>query len=225
MNQNNDSQFPLTSNKFFDHTVINKPYGQDMNFNVGVIQTGSGDGIDESSQFEFPSNSFAKDTTANTNTIPVFGANWMNFSIYFPQVGWISKGYAYINDVRHNDNFHPNYDGFNEYNLYFVQNNTQAIAAGQVNTKWFARSDLHWTDFVEVSKGDIIKMKKIIPKGFTSNALSGLTGTYRNGNTLCPYDGGKLNGDPNVAIDPKIYFYKGLNTANCIEYLISLGLV
>jgi hypothetical protein len=120
------------------------------------------------------------------------------------------------------------------YNEYFSKDNSQKIVAGDFNTKWFARTDLHWTDFIEVPKQDILLINQIIPKGFTSNTVVGLTGKYRNGTyipsgtyatTACPYKGGKINAIPTNGVDPKTYFYKGMDTSNCIEFLISLGLV
>ena len=39
-----------------------------------------------------------------------------------------------------------------------LSNNTQVIAAGQINTKFFARSDLHFTDFILVDKNDILNV-------------------------------------------------------------------
>jgi hypothetical protein len=106
-------------------------------------------------------------------------------------------------------------------NYYFLNDNTQPIAAGQINTKWFARSDLHWTDFIKVPKEDILKINNYSQKGFNN---SGLTGTYRNGTTLCPFNGGKLNGNPSATTDPKTYFYKGFGSADCIDFVVSLGL-
>jgi hypothetical protein len=216
------AQFSL-KNGFFAQTTINVPYNNDPFFNVGVIQTGTGGGIEEKDQYEFPSNTLANVGAAPAPNTKVFGANWMNFSVHFPQIGNMVKGWSHILDVRHNDNFHPNYFIDINKNIYYVQDNTQEIVAGQFNTKWFARSDLHWTDFVEVPKSDIIQMRAIPEKGFTG-LTSTFKGKYRNGQTPCPFGGGKINA-PSPKVDPKIYFYKGMDTANCIEYLISLGLV
>ena len=121
-------------------------------------------------------------------------------------------------------------------NNYYVYDNTQEIAGGDFNTKNFARSDLHWTDIIEVPLADIQTMKSVIPKGFTSSAVVGLKGKYRNGiyiptnptfnwGTPCPLNGGKDGGIPTNSADPKTYFYKGLGDADCIEYLYLLGIV
>ena len=71
-----------------------------------------------------------------------------------------------------------------------------------------------------------------------SNGCSGntntLTGKYRNGTyvspnwtvtTPCPLNGGKVNGIPSNPNDNKTYFYKGINTADCIDFIVSLGVV
>lgn len=101
------------------------------------------------------------------------------------------------------------------------------IAAGVVNTNLFARNDIHWTDIIHVPIEDINTMKGQ-DKGFKIDLGEGsLTGTeYRNGNTECPYNGGKLNGDnTNPNTDPDTYFYKGFGDANCIEFLEELGII
>ena len=221
MNSDDDSQFPLTTNRFFDHTVVNKVLPQ-LDLNVGLIQTGSGDGVDLSAQYGFPSNAKG----GSSGLIPVFGANWMNFAIHFPQVGWVSNGYAYLKYVRIADHFQQQIKNDEGYNGYFILDNTQPIAGGDFNTSFFARSDLHWTDFIYVPKSDITIMNAPnLAKGFTNINAPGLSGRYKSGATPCPYNGGKLNGQPTNTVDPNTYFYKGLDTANCIEYLISLGLV
>jgi hypothetical protein len=111
---------------------------------------------------------------------------------------------------------------------YFYADNNQPIAAGQFNTKWFARTDLHWTDFITVPKTDIIKMvDPAIKKGFKKAQVPALTGKYRNGASVtdCPFQGGRDNGGQYTLQDTNTYFYKGLGSANCIDFVISLGLV
>ena len=41
----------------------------------------------------------------------------------------------------------------------------------------------------------------------------------------CPFDGGKINGNPIGDPDPNIYIYKGFDDADCIQYLFELGLI
>lgn len=103
------------------------------------------------------------------------------------------------------------------------------------NTKWYGRSDLHWTDIIEVPISDITYFASQ-NKGFKllSNQYSG---KYRNGGyvplttdwagswgTACPYNGGGTNGGIG-GTDSYTYFYKGFDSADCIEFLYDLGLV
>jgi hypothetical protein len=222
-----DGIFP----NFLHYTAVNYVGTLDLFWNVGAIITGTINDVDISDQYEFPSNAAA------LNNFQSFGAQWMNFSVYFPQVGFLAAGYSYIKDVRGTDNFHPSMKGQAAYNEFFNKDNTQKIAAGDFNTKWFARSDLHWTDFIEVPKRDLLAINQVSSKGFKDNNTDlpyTLTGKYRNGSyipsgawvtTACPYKGGKTNAVPTNGTDPRTYFYKGYKTSNCIEYLISLGLV
>ena len=105
-----------------------------------------------------------------------------------------------------------------------------------------ARSDLNWTDFIEVSETDVLKISEMGEKGFitssdgkTINPPSGLyelQGTFRNGSYTppdwsapCPINGGKVEGVPTNEADTKTYFYKGFDSANCIDFLIELGVI
>ena len=210
---------------FFLHDFINKASdNSDPFWNVGIIATNDYSDYNNS-QYEFPSNS-------KTGDILTFGANWINLSVYFPQVGFLSAGYSHVSDVRSTDNFTKNNkdDGGN---VYYYDNNTQIIAGGNYNTKWFARADLHWTDIIEVPLKDIKSMNNPnLPKGFNDTYLSLNGSKYRNGsyiptgwNAACPINGGKKDGNPNEIVDTQTYFYKGFNDANCIEYLFELGII
>lgn len=200
-------------------------------WNSGIILTNNmGDDYTENDEYEFPSNS------AVQSNYKSFGAQWLNLSIYLPHAPFLTNGYSYVKRIRTFTNFTRQLKDNGGLNNYYVYDNTQEIAGGDFNTKNFARSDLHWTDIVEVPLSDIQTMKSVIPKGFTSNTVIGLTGNYRNGiyvptnptfswGTACPLDGGKDGGIPTNSPDPKTYFYKGLGDADCIEYLYSLGIV
>jgi hypothetical protein len=232
----NDDNYNTT--RFFTHDAINVPYNQDPFWNSGIIVTNDyQDYIN--SQAQFPANAQL------SGGLKGFGSNWMNLSIYFPQIGFLSSGYAYVNYVRSTTLFQYQYasgaDGSDSHNnRYYYQDNTQPIAAGQFNTVLMARSDQHWTDFIEVPLLDIKKMAGYTSKGFTSQNITGLQGHYRNGtytpagwSAPCPFafDGngihnsGRINGDPTQGVDPNSYFFKGLNTSDCIDFLFELGLV
>ena len=233
---------PSDNNGFFGTDNINVAYFTDPFQTVGIIVSGSytADTINyNNGNYEFPSNSITNLGNANT---PVFGANWMNLSIYLPQQGYLFDGFSKIFYVRTADIFTYQFASApggsdNHGNAYYLENNFQTIAAKQYNTKWFARSDLNWTDFIEVPTKDIINMAKISSKGFTEINFTGYTlqGNYRNGVYIppnwtapCPFYGGKINatGIPSDSQDPHTYFYKGFNTADCIDFITSkLGLV
>ena len=232
-NDDNDN-----TTRFFSHDAINVPHNQDPYWQPGIIITDDYQDYENSSA-EFPSN------TVTNGGLSSFGSNWMNLSIYFPQIGYLSNGYAYVDYVRSADLFQYQFASGtgghdNHNNRFYYQNNIQPIAAGQFNTAWMARSDQHWTDFIEVPINDIKTMAQASTKGFTSNVIIGLTGKYRNGTYIptnwsapCPFafDGngihssGKINGDPTQGADTKSYFYKGFGTSDCIKYLFELGLV
>ena len=227
---NNDFQHWNIWTNFLQADRINSPYNtgspnNDYHFNTGIIQTNDGtfdgDEVSGNAKYEMVHNSY------DHNSRQFFGANWLNFTVYLPQFGYITKGFSSVDHLRTATNFANQLlsatpsDSDKPDNYYFLEDNIQPIAAGQVNTKWFARSDLHWTDFIQVPKEDILKINSYSQKGFNN---SGLTGTYRNGTTPCPFNGGKLNGNPSAVADQKTYFFKGFGTADCIDFVVSLGL-
>lgn len=172
-----------------------------------------------------------------------FGANWMNFAIYFVQNGRFRGQVDAFKGVMTNTHFlnsneqrHPDEGQGNGF--YFIDDNTQPIAGGVVNTKWFARIDLHFTDFIEVPKEDILAINDYNSKGFTKDELDlnniDLIGDdYRNGESIVPVPtvldqpqgSGRVHTNPSNPIDTDIYFYKGLNESDCIKFLSDLGLV
>jgi hypothetical protein len=205
------------------------PANRDWHFQTGIIQTNDV-GITGNTQYEMPSNSFDQDGRH------FFGGNWMNFTLYLPQLGNLTRGYSSTDYIRTAGKFSRQIPSGsdNRGNSYFLFDNLQPIAAGQYNTVGFARSDLHWTDFVAVPKKDILTLASVPLKGFATGATATLTGKYRNGvynppNWIapCPPNGGKLNGNPLQpdASDPNTYFYKGFSDADCIDFVISLGLI
>ena len=153
----------------------------------------------------------------------------MNLSIYLPQIGYIDQGYSNVRYVRTADNFTKQVVGpYNAaFNGFFTVDNLQDIVAGEINTKWFARSDLHWTDFVEVPVEDIKAMNSYNSKKLTEQSIAGYTfkGNYRNGQRI-PTDNNWPSAIP-IAGDTSAtyYFYKGLKESNCIDFLFKLGIV
>ena len=196
---------------------VNNPYGLSPGRDSGIILTNDVAEIAGNDQYEMIYN-------VTSGTYKMFAANWLNLCIYLPQFGYVSNGYAFVHDWRSNTNFA---DWHWNKGTYFYVDNSQPIAAGQFNTKWFARTDLHWTDFVVVPKADITAMAGYAKKGFTSTNITGLSGKYKNGALVanCPINGGRDNGGKTNARDINTYFYKGFKSADCIQYMMSLGLV
>lgn len=192
----------------------------DPYWNPGVIRTGG----DDNTSYEFPTNG----GIGSSGSVEGFGSNWLNFSIHLPNIGYIFE--KKFGNMRANTYF-QNFDG--SWNLEFTQNNSNLIGATETNNKWYLRSDLHWTDFIEVPDTDIKILNDLSKKGFDSNEstfdVNTLTGDYRNGNTApswggtpCPMNGGKINGIPTNSKDSKYYFYKGFDTADSIKLVASV---
>jgi len=212
---------------FSENDVINDPYNRDSNWDVGIIQTNDVN-ITGNTQYDMIHN-----TTNSTQEN--FGANWLNLAIHLPQVAFVSNGQSFIKNWRSNTNFTHDFKS-----THFFADNAQVIAGNDFNTKFMARSDLHWTDFVHIPKDDIIALKEIPNKGFMATGINGndlplytLKGKYRNGkyvpsgwSAACPLNGGKKDGDADSGlIDSNTYFYKGFDSADCIEYLYLLNLI
>jgi len=218
--EGNDNQ-QTEENGFFDFSD-NNLINRDRNNNVGLLIT-ENDGIYLNEEYQFPSNGV-------NDALNAFGAAWLNLSVYLPQVGYSVDGWEKTDYVRTNDNFNhqkvtDNGIIFRYLNGYYVGDNQQKIAAGEFNTKWFARSDAHWTDIIEVPIKDIIKMNAIPIKGFTDGVMTTPEGTeYRDGDTPNP-DWTVTEAVPLLApSDSNKYFYKGWGPSDCIEFLFDLGI-
>ena len=212
---------------FIDNDKINQS-NLDPNWNVGVILPDSNTLI--------PNHKTENYIGANNNA---FGGNWLNLSIYLPQLGKAVKGDENAVDANYvltSDHFSAQYSqGGDRYgrNVFLLEDNSQKFVAGEYNTKWFPRSDLNWTDIVEVPRADIINMNKLDYKGFDSSQIQ-LNGKYRNidNSTIPNIDANDLVNQWEGAFpvnkineDNKTYFYKGHGDANCIDFLIGLKII
>jgi hypothetical protein len=171
--------------------------------------------------YDFPSNIHVREGTQPGR---YFGANWLNFSIHLPQVGHASGSNDFntkLFGIRSNTNF-----TIRTFDDLLYKRNDQDIAAGVKNIQWFARSDLHFTDFINVPITDLDKIYTSDEgKGFTNHDIfPRLEGKYRNGKSDVPENGGKFNGDPSNGKDTRSFFYRGFDAADCIEFIKSLGL-
>jgi len=223
---NNQTDEPSTG--YIAHDDVNIGIRQYTN-NVGIIQTDDSFFNDvtglttiENSKYFLPSN-------IGADTSRYFGGNWLNFSLHMPQVGYCHIGSGYIKHMKSTTNFSRNYR-----DPYFYENNDQQIAATDTNTKGFARSDLHYTSFIEVNKEDL---KKIVSlnNGFkmsdlTATGITLTTTDFKNGLAQCPLDrngvsGGRINSDPSQSIDTDTYFFKGLGSSDCFKLLRDIGII
>jgi len=198
------------SNGFEIDDKINR-LKKDPFFTVGVIKTTD----------DFPSNGFTDDNKK------IFGANWLNFSIYLPQMGYVRS--AEFGGLRINTCF--SYDTEISGEVQSINDNSYPIAANDINTKRFIRPNLHWTDFIEVPENHIKSFNSIEKKGFkyidvVFNIDVNELGYYRNGvnspswgGVACPLNGGKLYGIPTNQPDSDFYFYKGLGESDCIKFV------
>lgn len=140
----------------------------------------------------------SKSLVPNSNNGDYFGAEWLNLSLYFPQIGELKSNIGNNDNVRSTTHFNNDVK-----NPFFYENNIQEIAAGEVNTKHFGRSDINKTTFIEVTKSDINDFINQPNNGFVKT--SGITGTY-------------------ISNTNKYYFYKGYGV-DCVKYLKKIGLV
>jgi hypothetical protein len=193
--------------------------------NVGIIKTNVNTDVDTIYD-DFPSNI---DRSSDYDLL--FGGNWLNFSIYLPQIGYVYTGARFLRDVKSNTTITPNI-----YSDFIYNVNSQIIAANNPNTQYMARSDLHFTNFIKVSKSDLIALSNYNKKGFTEDELNSegitLESQFMNGANLTdvPNNGtsriggsGLINANPNNSVDTNTYFYKGLN--DCIKFLNDMKLL
>ena len=202
---------------FLDDDGINVGGLKNTFFNTGILATNdaftTGNAV-----WEFPTNT-------SRGGEELFGGNWMNLSIYLQQHAYLtgSGGPSTVKGHRSNTNFTILFRDSD----HFYTDNAQTIAANDPNTKHMARSDLHYTDFVEVPFEDIDVLDSQASKGFTESVDIGigvLSGDYKNGEDDVPFNGGRIDSNPANAVDTEIYFYKGLKGADCLQYLKSLNL-
>ena len=130
-----------------------------------------------------------------------FGAEWLNMSLYFPQMSEAVTGFP----KRTNNVKSCNLITINTDNIFYYDNNNQEIAGGDTNTKLFARSDLNKTTFITLTKEDINYFMGKPNNGFIETSTN-LSGSYAN------------TGGTNY------YFYKGFGV-DCIQYLRDVGIV
>ncbi len=193
---------------------INDPYQKDPFFSPGILIAKNTDDVSENDNFEFPANVETEIDSLQKKVF--FGANWLNFTAYLPQVSKF-EGTAKIRDMHANTEFTAN-----PKEPDYVEGNDQLIAGVYTNTQYFARSDINKTAFIEVPKEDILKIYNYDKKGFTSDDISGH-------NIDLHWDNykkeGYVDGNASGTEDHNYYFYRGVGEADCIDFIVNLGLV
>ena len=242
INSSNDSKHQrLTSERFAEQDVINNLLIGDLTLHAGEILTN--DRLTTGNTLCQMCGNSNRLYNSGSRYLESFGANWLNLSVYLPQTGWVYDNYTYLpcgsGDAAWRTNTQFTADPTS---TFYTQDNTQTIVGNYNNTMSFARSDLNWTDFIRLSKEDVLCMNSVSSKGIkTSDNGKTITtpcgdyplqGTYRNGTyqpsgwcAAAPICGGKCNGCSTCASDGRTYFFKGVDTSNTVAYLVSLGVV
>jgi hypothetical protein len=126
----------------------------------------------------------------------LFAAEYMNFSIYFPQ-------YTRYSSLDIGEAGRSKLLNYNNRGAYESNPNNQLIAATEKNTMHMGRADLNATYFIHVPKEDILNIINqtelgLSPQGFT--------------NTQAPYTSTPLIGTEYKSTGGIKYFYKGLSS-------------
>lgn len=228
---NDNSQEPDSStiSGFLKKDCVNTCVSNDPNWSVGSVVTNN-----PSNSYEYPSN-FTYDDGTNKG----FALRWMHINIFLPQIGrptTDTKSEACDTCwVFTNTHFAPILWRDETYNSFFVYDNMQNFVAKETNTACFPRSDLNWTDIVEVPEEDIITMSNITTKSFTDSSASKILvgDKYRN-NSYIPTTSGSDNNwsyaKPNIGAstgynDDVSWFYKGYCGSDVIQYMRDLCIV
>jgi len=202
--------------------------------NFNVISGGtSGATPDTTFLYDFPHN--AIDT--NYNDDKLFGAQWLNFSMYFPQINWT---YDYTTNGNRDQNtadiwwkdYQRGLNGKNGEWFSVGGSKLQNLVAGEVNTSFMASAHGLRTDFVEVPKDDVVLFSEIERKGLRKNDenLSGVTlsGNYKylapTGSTAA-FNYQEVAYDENYISSANPYFFKGMYNANSINLLFEFNFI
>lgn len=196
---------------FYDN--INQ--GTDQFWNTGTITvTGGGDADDSNPDYGLQRNT--------TMTGGAFAGQWLNFCLYFPQHTFY---YSDDKESKSNDNPVSRPDG-DDNTMYL--GNTIRLISKTTNTSTYLRNDFHKTMFVEVPKEDIINILDKTIKGTTTKGFRNNQSPYTSDPLIGNYMyRNRTNTTPQITIlnTNTSYFYKGHDTADCILYLNSLGLI
>jgi hypothetical protein len=136
---------------------------------------------------------------------PVFGAEWLNFCIYFPQIANYTAGTYDVTRLLSTD-----YGSGTDMTI----TNPYRVVGFRTDLSYFLRSDMHKATFVEVPQSDLVKIVQSIPdqKGFTSGDV-----VFSGPNAL--------EGDYPKKTSGSSYFYRGIKTSDIIRFLLENGII
>jgi hypothetical protein len=207
--------------------------------NFNIISGGSSGGTITGTTFiyDFPYNAIDTNADVNRNGDLYFGAQWLNFSMYFPQINWTFDYQTNGNrDQNTGDLWWKDYQlglgGKNGEWFSVGGSKTQFIAGGEINTSFMASAHGLRTDFIEVPTEDVVLFSEINRKGLRKNDenLSGFTlsGTYKYlppTGTTSNFNYQEIGYDENYISNPNPYFFKGMYNADAINLLFEYNFI
>jgi hypothetical protein len=250
--------------QFLDRIIGSfKVAGEDLVFQsdidfINIISGGTSGGTSGSTspsfEYDFPWTFSGKTINGELNSLgytsKYFGGQWLNLSMYFPQINW-TYDYTSPSTARDQNTGDPwlpaYYHGRNgENGEWFTVGGSlyQPLIAGEFNTSFFSKSQSLSTDFIEVPKVDIISLNSFANKGVSKYDLFleslNLDGNYK---YRIPTDGNVANNTvPNRNELNSIYlsaatditygitgenprFFKGMYNTDCIQLLLDLNFI
>ncbi|GAG75351.1 unnamed protein product, partial [marine sediment metagenome] len=206
--------------------------------NLNVISGGTSGGTITGTTFvyDFPYNAI---DVLNDSDI-YFGAQWLNLSMYFPQINWT---FAYTSgDDRQQDtgdlwwkDYFKGFEGRRGEWFSVGPSQTQFTVASEFDARFMASAHALRTTFVNVSKEDVVTFSEINRKGLRKNDsnLSGvtLTGTYQYlpaTGTSSQFNYGEVGYDTTNTgspTTPNPFFFKGMYNANSIQLLFDFNFI
>ena len=217
------SQFYGISYGFNGNKLINSDLSKPKNNTLGIIQVGETTTEDGESFFRgtnFPSNS-----PQNTNNL-FFGSQWLNMTLF--QIQFAASDRKRTPRTRVSRFLLDDHDNST---MHFINDNTQNLGGGRINSKGFLTAKYHYFDFVNVKRDDIIKMgtnKKKIFRSITDSLNTDSNYKYATNNSILKIENSNLGGNivgRDFTTQQGAFIYKGLFQSDCIEYIKNLNLI
>jgi len=149
-----------------------------------------------------------------------FKNQWLNFSLYFTNFLYKTKN-------------NPNNNKVCEWITLKdrLKDNVNSIGGKEINNKFLVNGDVTNTDFIEINKNDFIDFFRINDLGFQKN-IKDLDGNYKRNDNSVNYADNLTNQeretwDVNSEKNNNdiLYFMKGTNVNDIIEYVVNSKIV